>query len=503
MANPAHKAHQSEVGVSVKNRFALRRVDFLIVLVAVVLIAFWVVHRGNQAYEGLLKRPLRVGIVPWPGFAGGLVANRGLRPNKDCYFWDKRNLLVEFVEKPDEDELLRDFESGKLDVIWSTVDSLAQQAPALQKKGIHPKAFMQVDWSHGGDAIIASAGIDQIEDLKGKRIAVSPATSEWLFEYSLKNSSLSEDERRAIRQSRVQTKSPQDAANKFINNEVDAAVLWEPDVTRAITGRLGSHKLLDTKDAGKLIADIMVAKQEFIDQHHNAIVALIDGWIHGTTDAIKDPMLAVQYLQHEADFETLGPEKTHDMLEVTSWATLSDNAEMFGLGGGNAYFDILFKEANEVWVKAGYMSDSIPADQARDTGPLQEVYGMFGFHRSAKGKQTTCATPEATIETKILPVGFQPNKADLTDVARTVLSNNEALFVSNSNFCIQSDPVVGDNQPNAAEIARTRENAVIDYLRARYPRSQFASANTVPEQSFETENRRYVRLKLAATVNQP
>jgi len=507
MAHPAHKApqaHQSDLGVSVKDRFALRRLDFVIILIAIFLVGFWVVQRGSQAYEGILKRPLRVGIVAWPGYAGGLVANRGLRANKDSYFWDKRKLLVEFVEKPDEDELLRDFESGKLDVIWSTVDTLAQQAPALQKKGIHPKAFMQADWSHGGDAIIASAGIDQIEDLKGKRIAVSPATSEWLFEYSLKNSSLTDEQRRAVRQSRIQTNSPQDAADKFINNEVDAAVLWEPDVTRALQGRIGSHTLLDTKDAGKLIADVMVAKQEFIDHHHNAIVALVDGWLHGTTEAIKNPMLAVEYLRHEKDFESLTIEKTHDMLEVTSWATLSDNAEMFGLGGGGpAYFDILFNEASEVWVKAGYMADSIAADQARDTGPIQEVYGMSGFHRSAKGKQTTCATPAATIETKRLTMGFQPNKAELTPNAKTLLDNNEALFVSNSNFCIQADPVEGDTQPNAAEIAKARENAVIEYLRTRYSRSQFASANTVSEQNFDSENRRYIRLKLAATVNQP
>ena len=41
---------------------------------------------GGATCKGLLGRPLRVGIVTWPGYAGGIVANNGFKPNKDCIY---------------------------------------------------------------------------------------------------------------------------------------------------------------------------------------------------------------------------------------------------------------------------------------------------------------------------------------------------------------------------------------------------------------------------------
>jgi ABC-type nitrate/sulfonate/bicarbonate transport system substrate-binding protein len=498
--------HSTEAGLSVKDRFALRRLDFLVILIAVLLVGFWVYKRGNGAYEGILGRPLRVGIVAWPGYAGGLVANGGLRPNKDSYFWAQRKLLVEFIEVPDDEELLRDFESGKIDVIWRTVDTLARQAPEMRKRGVNPKAFLQVDWSRGGDAIIAKAGIDRIEDLKGKRIAVTAATSQWLFEYSLKNSSLTEQERKEIRDSnsRFIRVDPREVGEMFVKDEVDAAVLWEPDVTQAIKGRSGAHVLVDTSDWPGMIADVMVAKEEFIKEHHNVIVALIDGWTEGTARAIKDPMLAVQVLRIEEQFEDLGIEKTHELTHTTAWATLSDNAEMFGLGGGNAYFDVLFNEASAIWVKGGYMEESmpIPAELARDVDPLREVYGI---HLLWKGAGPTCGA-ETPIQTIRVPMDFQPNKAELSESAKALLNNNDALFVPNNNFCIQAEPVDKDAPQTAIEIARARENAVIDYLRTHYDRSQshFAAANALSQPNFNPEKRpRYIRLQLTGAVKGP
>src|SRR5689334_755114 len=133
-------------------RFEFRRWDLLCVVLVAALIFAAVLIRGSRASEGLLRRPLRVGIVPWPGYAGGLVANNGLRPNKDSDFWKKHDLLVQFVLVDDDAELWRQLarggEDGGLDVIWSTVDSLAHASGTtphtLQPSswyGVSPRAF--------------------------------------------------------------------------------------------------------------------------------------------------------------------------------------------------------------------------------------------------------------------------------------------------------------------------------------------------------------------------
>src|SRR6476660_7063284 len=74
--------------------------------------------------QGLLGRPLRVGVVTWPGYCGGLVANNGFKPNKDCLYWNNHKLLVQFMLMEDVDARAKAFARGGkdgVDIVWSTV----------------------------------------------------------------------------------------------------------------------------------------------------------------------------------------------------------------------------------------------------------------------------------------------------------------------------------------------------------------------------------------------
>ncbi|MDQ3747223.1 MAG: hypothetical protein M3444_22865, partial [Acidobacteriota bacterium] len=132
-------------------------------------------------------RPLRVGIVTWPGYAGGLVANNGFKPNHDCIFFNKYGLEVEFLLMEDIDVRNKAFAKGGadgVDIVWSTVDFWANELPSFLGDGVKARAIMQVDWSRGGDAIVVDPSIKRIEDLKGKTVSLATQTpSDWLLEY--------------------------------------------------------------------------------------------------------------------------------------------------------------------------------------------------------------------------------------------------------------------------------------------------------------------------------
>jgi len=157
---------------------------------------------GPTSEQGLLGRPLRVGVVTWPGYAGGIVANNGFAPNKDCIYWKNHKLLVEFMLMEDVDVRAKAFASGGaegVDIVWSTVDFWANELPGFIKSGVGARAIMQVDWSRGGDAIVADRSIRTIEDLKNKRISLALFTpSHWLLEHNLQNSSLDETEQAQV-----------------------------------------------------------------------------------------------------------------------------------------------------------------------------------------------------------------------------------------------------------------------------------------------------------------
>ena len=141
-----------------------------------------------------------------------------------------------------------------VDIVWSTVDFWANELPGFLKNDVKARAIMQVDWSRGGDAIVADNSIKRIEDLYQKKISLALFTpSHWLLEYSLQNSSLDESKQSEIVKGLVGKNASPDARADFVANKVDAAVVWEPDVQEALQKRPNSHVVVSSKEARKLI----------------------------------------------------------------------------------------------------------------------------------------------------------------------------------------------------------------------------------------------------------
>ena len=139
-----------------------------------------------------LDRPLVVGVISWPGYVGGIMANGGFSENAQSIYTKKNGLPVRFVLIEDIDARGKAFAKGGpdgVDVVWTTIDFWANELPNFVKGGIDAKAFLQVDWSRGGDAIVADSSITTIEDLKDKKIALTQFTpSHWLLEHALRQS---------------------------------------------------------------------------------------------------------------------------------------------------------------------------------------------------------------------------------------------------------------------------------------------------------------------------
>jgi len=333
----------------------------------------------NQRSGSKLNRPLRVGLTSWPGYAGGVVANGGFRPNRDSIYFKKYGLEVEFVLVEDIDARIKALAKGGsqgLDIVWSTVDFFASEGPNLVKSGVHPKAIMQVDWSQGGDAVVAAEDIHTVQDLKGKKVSLVEFTpSHWLFENILKNSGLSSEDQANIRKSLVFAQDITAARQAFVTNQVNATVVWEPEVSQALKRRAGSHILTSSAEYKNLIADIMVTQEGFIQNHRDVIEAFIRGWFDGVAEANARPDTAVKLLmQEELLFRDLGPEVTKQSLGWVKLTDLDDNKRMFGLDGSAPLFDELFSRAAQTWLERGYITEQLPAIDAKDDSSLKVIY---------------------------------------------------------------------------------------------------------------------------------
>src|SRR3989344_8960182 len=257
-----------------------------------------------------LDRPLVVGVVSWPGYAGGIVANGGFKENAESIFTKKYGLPVRFVLIEDIDARGKAFAKGGpdgVDVVWTTIDFWANELPNFVKGGIEASAVLHVDWSRGGDAIVADKSIASIEDLKNKKIALVQFTpSHWLLEQAMRQSKLTSAEQQKIRDNIIFSQDVPTARAAFVAGQVDVAVVWEPDVKQALK-RDSSHILISSKDFPDVIADMMVAKKDFIRSHPKTIDAFVRGWLDGVEEAKSNPELAARVLvENEPLFSDLG-----------------------------------------------------------------------------------------------------------------------------------------------------------------------------------------------------
>ena len=74
---------------------------------------------------GKLNRPIKVAIVLWGGYAGGIMANGGFKPNQDSVFYKDHGIEVQIVQIDDFQASRDAFRAGgrAVDIMWSTVDA--------------------------------------------------------------------------------------------------------------------------------------------------------------------------------------------------------------------------------------------------------------------------------------------------------------------------------------------------------------------------------------------
>jgi NitT/TauT family transport system substrate-binding protein len=108
-------------------------------------------------------------INVWPGWAPIIVANAGLEPSDQSIFAKKYGFYVRLAIVDDPVKARDLFASGQSHVLWGTLDMIALFAPELIKDSrTVPVVCQQIDWSGGGDGVVARGDIRSINEFKMK-----------------------------------------------------------------------------------------------------------------------------------------------------------------------------------------------------------------------------------------------------------------------------------------------------------------------------------------------
>src|SRR6267142_3240283 len=106
-------------------------------------------------------------INVWPGWAPIIVANAGMDPSDQSVFFKKHGFYVKLSIVDDPVKARDLFASGQSHILWGTLDMIALFAPELIKDSrTVPVVCQQVDFSAGGDGIVARGELRSVNDLR-------------------------------------------------------------------------------------------------------------------------------------------------------------------------------------------------------------------------------------------------------------------------------------------------------------------------------------------------
>ena len=117
------------------------------------------------------------------------------------------------------------------------------------------KVVMPIDYSNGGDAVLADKTINKITDLKGKKVAYSPLSpSDFLISYALKVNGMTAKDISPVNMALEAVPSA------MASKAVSAGVTYEPNVSQILAMDSGKqfHVIYSSKEAPGLIADVLV-----------------------------------------------------------------------------------------------------------------------------------------------------------------------------------------------------------------------------------------------------
>ena len=231
-----------------------------------------------------------VEISEYAGYSGLIVANNGLEPNEDSYFFKKYGFKVRLLLS--EEDAWSIVNRGKIAVNATTVDVLPLYGGQLQVT-----VPVLIGYSRGADGLVVRSDIKQINDLKGKTVAFSQFNeSDFLVRYLAQQAGLEvnllDSPKAQPAPDKVNVVACADAfgaADFFLRDLVDGrtrihgCMTWAPRMNEVVRDAKGKARLLMTNRNLLLVADILIVNKGFAAEKPDVVRGLVEGLLDGNS----------------------------------------------------------------------------------------------------------------------------------------------------------------------------------------------------------------------------
>ncbi len=437
---------------------------------------------GDSSPDGKLpfsdksgKPDLVVAYNTFTGVEGLVLMNGGMDPNENSEMYKKYGVKLQIKQMDAVKDTRAGLHSGDIDLAYCTVDALSvEMGSGSELIADNVNVIMQVNQSHGADAVVVRKGITKVEDLKGKKVAYAVGTASNTLLLNVLESS-------GLKTSDIDNYKVGDgveAANAFKNNQCDAAVVWAPDDEDCVAALNGSKVLVSTAVASQIISDGLLVKQSVLKSKHDKIVSLVKAWLQGNARLNNDAAakkeantLFAKGFKFPEDIASKSADKVY-------FSTLGDNVNFFGLNSTYTGMtsERMYGRMAIKYTEIGLTKSPAPWRNISDPSVIQEImqdqnFASDGKQAAAKSEGFKPATEEMKTQSsqssKVISLEFATNSARLNDDSKALVDreiNELAQGFAGAYIRVEGNT---DNVGNAVandKLSLNRAQAVVNYL---------------------------------------
>jgi len=283
-----------------------------------------------------LADTVKIAHSTWVGYGPLYIA-------RDKGFFKQNGVDVDLVVMEDPKERFPTLMADRIQMIASTVDT----ALLYMKTPNDYQYVVAIDDSHGGDGIVAKKDITSIADLKGKKVAVNDGSvSEFYLNVLLAKAGLNESELNTVNMTAA------DAGGAFVAGRVDAAVTWEPWLSRGKATSFG-HLLVNSSTSPGLITDVLIAKTDWVNAHQKDVAAIVKSWYEAVAFYEQHPDEAIPIMAKGVGGWLKDPGAFKDTLSGIKFYDEAANKAFFGTASNPGPLTNTVQQAIDIWGSHG------------------------------------------------------------------------------------------------------------------------------------------------------
>ena len=283
------------------------------------------------------KRPIKIGINIWPGYAHAFIA-------QEKGFFTKNGVAVDLILKKETLGAKELYKNGEVDGFFT----LLPDAVMLDSEGIDTKLVYVADYSETGDVIIGKPGLNSLADLKNKRISCEGINT---FSQAFVLKAL---EKAGLKEYEVQFADipAHEVLNALENGAIEAGHTWEPTKSAALNK---GYKILATaKDVPGVIIDCLAFSGKAVEERPEDIKRIIKSLLEARDFIYSNKDEALEIM---ARGEKMKKAEMESGLQGVYQPDLKENIEVMKKSGDQKSLYAAGENIAEFFLHRGQLSD--------------------------------------------------------------------------------------------------------------------------------------------------